>query len=235
MHATAKIAMLAVIGASAIASPALAGTANTYRTQDTLNYHVVDIGGGDHLNLRSRPTTAARIVAEIPFDQRGLATTGDEKNGWIELRFWDEDGRAITGWASARFLEEDIDGEPTTYAVTGVDRYDGLEIRREEGAGRLVGTLRYDATGVEGRGACSEFSCPIRFSDRSGSLRGWVARENLKVERVVDRPVEDENAYQDENASTSYWEDLRQRRAERRERWHAFWQRFWSGRRHASY
>lgn len=235
MNATAKLALLTAIGVSAFATPGLAAQTSASRYQDSVNYHVVDIGGGDHLNLRSRPTTAARVVAEIPFDQRGLATTGDEENGWIELRFWDEDGRAITGWASARFLEEDIDGEPTTYAVTGVDRYDGLEIRREEGDGRLVGTLRYDSTGVEGRGACTELYCPIRFSDRSGSLRGWVARENLKVERVADRPVEDETAYENDSASTSYWEDLRQRRAERRERWHAFWHRFWTGKRHASY
>lgn len=234
MNATTKLAILAAIGVSAFATPSLAAQAGANRYQDSVNYHVVDISGGDHLNLRSRPTTRARVVAEIPFDQRGLATTGDEENGWIELRFWDEDGRAITGWASGRYLEEDIDGEPATYAVTGVDRYEGLEIRREEGTGRLVGTLRYNATGVEGRGACSEYYCPIRFSDRSGSLRGWVARENLKVERA-DHPVEDDNVYTEDNTSTSYWEELRQRRAERRERRRAFWRQFWHGKRHATY
>lgn len=235
MHAAAKIAVLALVGASAITSQSLAGQVNTYRYQEHVNYRVVDIAGADHLNLRTRPTTSGRIIAEIPFDQRGLATTGDEESGWIELHFWDEDGRAITGWASARYLEEDVDGEPTTYAVTGLDRYDGLEIRREEGIGRRVGTLAWNATGIESRGACTEFYCPIRFSDRSGSLRGWVARENLKVERAADRPADDDNLYSENNSSSSYWEDVRRRREERRERMREFWRHFWGGKRHASY
>lgn len=234
MHPTAKIAALALI--TVIATPAAADEVRSTRHSDRGNYHVVDIVGSDHLNLRSRPTTAGRVLAEIPFDQRGLAATGDERNGWVELRFWNDNGRAITGWVSARYLEEDLDGERTTYAVAGLARHEGLEIRREEGAGRRVGTLAWNATGIESRGACSDLYCPVSFYDRSGSLRGWVARESLKVERyTVQEPAAEPYAYDEPNTSGNYWDDVRQRREERRERWRGFWHRFWTGDRHASY
>jgi hypothetical protein len=239
MRLSPKLAVLALVGASAFAVPA---TAATYRHDARLNYRVVEIAGSDHLNLRTRPTTTGRVIAEIPFDQRGLAATGEARNGWIELRFWDEDGRAITGWASERFLEADSDGQRMTYAVTGLGRSGGLEIRREEGVGRRVGTLAWNATGIESRGACSDLYCPVRFYDRSGSLRGWVQRENLKVERVaVVQPADepygngDGYGYEQPNTSDNHWDELRRRREERRERWRAYWRRLWNVDRHASY
>ncbi len=230
------LAALALISVSAVAT---AGEAKTYRPYDNLNYRVVDIAGADHLNLRSRPSTRGAILAEIPFDQRGLAATGDTENGWVELRFWDARGRAITGWASAKFLEEDQDDTKVTYAVTGIGRGDGLEISREEGYGRRVGTLAWNASGVESRGACADSYCPVRFYDRSGSLRGWVARENLKVERyevqqAADEPYDDDYGYEAPTASGNYWDDVRRRREERREKWRAYWRKFWRGDRHAT-
>jgi hypothetical protein len=233
MRPPLQLAALALITATAFTSRA---DAMTYDADEGFNYRVVDISGDDHLNLRSRPSTTGRILAEIPFDQRGLAATGDMRNGWIELRFWDENGRAIRGWASERYLEEDFSDERTTYAVTGLDRREGLAIRRDEGEGRRVGTLAWNATGIEARGACSDLYCPIRFTDRSGSIRGWVLRENLKVERFdVPQTADDTYAYQKPGTSSTYWDDLRQRREERRERWRAFWRRMWVGDRHASY
>jgi uncharacterized protein YraI len=227
MHATTKLAALTLIAATAFAVPASA---------ESIEYRVVDVSGGDHLNLRARPSTSGRVLAEIPFDQRALASTGEWRRGWVELRFWDDDGRAITGWASARYLEEDLDGLRTTYAVTGLDRGEGLAIRREEGEGRRVGTLAWNATGIVARGACSDLYCPIRFYDRSGSIRGWVPRENLKVERfIVPEPADEPYADAEPDMSSTYWDDLRRRREERRERWRAFWQHFWTGERHASY
>ena len=230
----------AFIGAAAFATAAAAGEAKSYRHYDSINYRVVDIAGSDHLNLRSRPSTRGAILAEIPFDQRGLATTGDTQSGWIELRFWDEDGRAITGWASANFLEEDLSETRVTYAVTGIRRQDGLEISREEGYGRRVGTLAWNATGIESRGACAEAHCPVRFHDRSGSLRGWVLKDHLKVERyTVQQPADEPNgddvtAYEEPTTSDNYWDDVRRRREERREKWRAYWRKFWTGDRHAT-
>lgn len=229
-------AALALISSSAFATAALAEV-RTYRPYD-INYRVVDIAGADHLNLRSRPSTRGAILAEIPFDQRGLASTGEMENGWVELRFWDARGRAITGWASANFLEEDQDDTRVTYAVTGMDRYDGLEIRRDEGYGRRVGTLAWNATGVESRGACSDQFCPVRFYDRSGSLRGWVSKDNLKVERyevqqAADEPYRDNGyGYEEPTSTSNYWDNLRRRREERRERWKAYWRKVWHGERH---
>ncbi|MEZ5924882.1 MAG: SH3 domain-containing protein [Hyphomicrobiaceae bacterium] len=234
MHPTAKITVLVLLSASAFA--ATAAQAATYRHTDLYNYRVVDIAGSDHLNLRSLPSTRGHVLAQIPFDQRGLAATGEEQNGWIELRFWDVRGRAITGWAYGRYLEKDRAGERTTYAVTGLSRYEGLEVRRAEGYGHRVGTLGWNATGIESRGDCTTTACPIRFYDRSGSLRGWVARDNLKVEASAPPQSVDEAAgYEAPSPSGSYWDDARQRRQERRERWRAFWRRVWTSDRHAGY
>jgi hypothetical protein len=233
MNPNPKLAALALIAAGAFASTADAAEAKTLGRYDGINYRVVDISGDDHLNLRSRPTTVGRILAEIPFDQRGLASTGEVRNGWIELRFWDASGRAIIGWASARYLEADVDGERTTYAVTGLGRREGLAILREEG-GRRVGTLAWNATGIESRGECSDLYCPIRFADRSGALRGWVLRENLVTERFdAAQPADEPYAYEEPDAGGTYWDDVRIRREERRARWRSFWRRVWTGDRHA--
>ena len=235
MRPTYTFAVLALIGTASLASAATAGEVKTYRHDDSINYRVVDIAGSDHLNLRLRPSTRSAILAEIPFDQRGLASTGEMANGWVELRFWDDRGRAITGWAAGNFLEEDQDDTLVTYAVTGIRRDDGLEIRREEGYGRRVGTLAWNATGIESRGACTETYCPVRFYDRSGSLRGWVSKDHLKVERYEVQQANDEPyAYEEPSDTGNYWDELRRRREERRERWRAYWRRFWTGDRHAS-
>lgn len=239
MRPTRTLAALALIGTVAFATAATAEV-KSYRHYSAPNYRVVEVSGADHLNLRSRPSTRGYVVAEIPFDQRGLASTGEMENGWVELRYWDEDGRAITGWASAKFLEEDLSEARVTYAVTGIRRHDGLEIRREEGYGRRVGTLAWNATGIESRGDCSTSHCPIRFYDRSGSLRGWVSKDHLKVERYVvqqpaDEPYGDDGyGYEAPTTSDNYWDDVRRRREERREKWRAYWRKFWKGDRHAT-
>lgn len=226
-----SIAKAAAVATALAAAPIAAGSAAASHL-DSARYRVVDVKGSHMLNLRRGPTIFSRVVAEIPFNERGLVATGRRFGQWIEIEYLVDDPFAghYKGWVSLRYLDRDDVRRPTLYRVVDVPRFRGLDVHKRPGDHwRVVGTIPADAGGIQSRGDCTDGWCPIRYFGKNGRLEGYVRQEHLAVERIF-TTQDDRLARHDEptlDDETWLSDDL----DDRRERWQHFWRRVLVGER----
>jgi uncharacterized membrane protein len=68
-------------------------------------YRVVNVAGGDSLNIRAEPTASAEIIGVFAPDQTGIEVTGISPDGkWAQVN-----GDESSGWASLRFLAKELE------------------------------------------------------------------------------------------------------------------------------
>jgi hypothetical protein len=93
----------------------------------------------------------------------------------------------VTGWANGRYLAVDKRRDEVTYFVTGLRRWDELNIRaRPHEGSRIKGVLRHDATDIRSGGSCHDGWCPVEASVGNSGWRrvsGYVKQDFIAVTR----------------------------------------------------
>ncbi len=136
-------------------------------------YRVVKVNGSATLHMRARPGKFSRSVYNLPFNARRLNNRIETRGSWALVEY---DGR--TGWVHTDYLAEDDGNRPTVYKVTGLESWDGLNIRKNPKAGsRIIGEVPGSADNIEDYGDCKGLWCPIRYDN----VEGWVHKRFLAV------------------------------------------------------
>ena len=136
-------------------------------------YRVVNVTGGQTLNLRARPGRFSNVVNKIPFNARKLGNRIEFKGQWTRIEY-----KGQTGWVHSKFIAEDSHNGGTIYKVVNTNSWDQLNMRkRPKISSRIVGDIPGSAQYVEECGACKGLWCPVRFN----KVDGWVHKKFLAV------------------------------------------------------
>lgn len=175
LHKAAGLAAAALMSLSLtlLASEAEAGR---YRRE---TYRVVGVAGSDMLQLMSAPGHWSDLVAEVPFDGRGLSATGAVRGGWMQVA-WESDGEVVTGWARREFLARDNRYQPTVFRL--VPGSGSVKVRLQAGeAGSVIGIIPPGATGLKAYGDCQDGYCAVSYGRGRWQVDGWVRQDLLVV------------------------------------------------------
>jgi hypothetical protein len=180
----AKATALAV----ALAGPALA-TPSKAADYDAPDFRVVTLPGNQVLQLFDHADYRARVIAELPFDARGLEATGLRAGRFIEVTYHAPWGSSFTGWADAQFLSRDSRFEGTLYQVVNVGRGElVLSAYDDRGPHRVM--LPGGSTNLVAAGPCDRGYCRVRYTSHYLTIEDNVPQANLAVSRLssqVDR------------------------------------------------
>lgn len=129
---------------------------------------VVNVRDSDRLNMRSRPSSRAEIVARKRYGDCGILVHEDCRGSWCSV----EDGHSL-GWVHRHYIAM---VSPAMYCVSGVAPGDVLNVRAYPSAqSRVIARL--------GRHHCDIAFLPYAAGGwqkiRTGGWQGWVNRRYL--------------------------------------------------------
>jgi SH3-like domain-containing protein len=132
---------------------------------------VINVRTNDVLNIRSRPTSRARVEAQKRYNACGIVVSRPCRGNWCSV----EDGH-VRGWAHRHFLAA---VSPALYCVTGVAPGDVLNLRAYPSPQSRVLTRL-------GRHQCGIAFLPHSIGNwqkiRVAGWQGWVNRRYLSGE-----------------------------------------------------
>ncbi len=70
------------------------------------NFRVVGVASWDKLNVRSRPSSNARLRGTLTSGAACIALTGKCRSGWCPIKH-----RNVSGWVNSRFLARDVNAQ----------------------------------------------------------------------------------------------------------------------------
>ncbi len=169
-----KIEKFLLALAAALGVALTSGTANADASGPDF-FRVVDVTGGDRLNMRTAASTEGAVISSIPPDANGITNFGCQ--GGLTLEQWSDATEAernasrsrrwclvgydrVIGWSSGRFLAEGS-GPDAFEAGERIGRLEGSEwraVRISSEPTEVEATVAFGADGaVSGNSGCNRF------------------------------------------------------------------------------
>ena len=180
----------------------LASAPNAFATADGPDhYRVVKVSGAMSLHMRSKPGKLSPTIYKLPFNARHLSNRIETRGRWALVEY-----KGHIGWVHMDYLAEDAPYQPTIYRVTGLENWDGLNLRKGPKAGSpIISSIPGSAKNIEESGICRGLWCPVRFD----GIEGWVHKRFLSVVPYPDIPVARINPAVRDNQYSQYAPDPR--------------------------